>query len=56
VAKHSQEIAVSQAAPLIAALEALPGCHQIRLEKHPSATGIAGTDELDGPAWRWPQR
>jgi len=45
------------AAPrLIAALEDLPFCNAISLEKELSQTRIVGQRELDEPAWHWPER
>lgn len=55
-AERSQVIVVSHAGPLIAALAEMPSCHSIGLEKHLGATRIAGGEEFDAPAWRWPQR
>ncbi|HXJ52278.1 MAG TPA: AAA family ATPase [Burkholderiales bacterium] len=55
-AEHSQIIVVSHAARLIAALEELPGCNSVTLEKNLGETGIAGADRLDRPRWQWPSR
>jgi predicted ATPase len=55
-AGQSQVIVVSHAAALILALQELPGCHPIRLEKRLGATRIADDDDLVRPAWRWPSR
>jgi predicted ATPase len=52
-AKRSQVVVVSHAPPLIDALQALPECHAIALEKELGATtAVAG----DTPAWKWPER
>jgi predicted ATPase len=53
---HSQVLVVSHAARLIAALERDSGSHSLVLEKELGATRIAGSDELDIPAWKWPAR
>src|ERR1041384_1647925 len=55
-AEHSQIIVVSHAARLIAALEELPGCNSVTLEKNLGETGIAGADRLDRSRWQWPSR
>jgi len=55
-AEHSQVLVVSHAARLIAALEELPGCNSVTLEKNLGETGIAGADRLDRPRWQWPSR
>jgi predicted ATPase len=55
-AGHSQIIAVSHAARLIAALEERPDCNSVMLEKDLGETGIAGADRLDRPRWQWPSR
>jgi predicted ATPase len=55
-ASRSQVWVVSHAARLIAALEDMPLCHVISLEKELSQTRVAGMRELDEPAWYWPNR
>lgn len=55
-ASRSQVWVVSHAARLIAALEDMPSCHIISLEKELSQTRVAGLRELDEPAWYWPNR
>ena len=55
-AEHSQILAVSHAARLIAALEENPSCNSVMLEKSMGETGIAGADRLDRPRWQWPSR
>ncbi|RDS79655.1 ATP-binding protein [Dyella monticola] len=55
-ALRSQVWVVSHAARLIAALEDIPLCNVISLEKELSQTRIAGLRELDEPAWYWPDR
>jgi predicted ATPase len=55
-ARRSQVIVVSHAQRLIAALEREPESSSIVLEKVLGETKIAGADELDLPAWRWPAR
>ncbi|MGV2287719.1 AAA family ATPase [Trinickia sp. YCB016] len=55
-AGRSQVIVVSHAARLIAALEREPQSHSIVLEKVFGETKIAGADDLDLPAWKWPSR
>ena len=52
-AKRSQVIVVSHAAPLIDALQALPECHSIMLEKTLGETAATGQDR---PGWKWPER
>jgi predicted ATPase len=55
-AAHSQVLVVSHAARLIAALERESDSQSLVLEKELGATRIAGSDELDIPAWKWPAR
>jgi len=55
-ATKSQLWVISHASRLIAALEDLPICHAIALEKELSQTRIIGQRELDEPAWHWPER
>jgi len=55
-ASRSQVWVVSHASRLIAALEAVPDCQTIALEKDFSQTRIVGQRELDEPAWYWPER
>ena len=52
----SQLWVISHASRLIAALEDLPFCNAISLEKELSQTRIVGQRELDEPAWHWPER
>jgi predicted ATPase len=47
---------VSHAPRLIEALESVPDCNVIRLEKDFSQTQIVGQRMLDEPAWHWPER
>jgi len=53
-AERSQVIVVSHAPPLIDALQGLPECHSIMLEKTLGETVTAGGQER--PAWKWPER
>ncbi|MGF6759111.1 AAA family ATPase [Paraburkholderia sp. GAS42] len=53
---HSQVLVVSHAARLIASLEREAGSQSIVLDKQLGATRIAGEDDLDLPAWKWPAR
>ncbi len=55
-AERTQIWIVSHAPRLIAALEAQPHCHTIRLEKEMSQTIVSGQGMLDQPAWHWPER
>ncbi|RUL76136.1 AAA family ATPase [Dyella choica] len=55
-AAKSQVWVISHASRLIAALEDLPSCNSISLEKELSQTRIIGQRELDEPAWYWPER
>lgn len=55
-AGRSQVWVVSHASRLIAALEQLPACHTVSLEKELSQTRIVGQRALDEPAWHWHQR
>jgi len=52
-AKHSQVVVVSHAPPLVDALQALPECHPIALEKSFGETSMIGDQ---GAAWKWPER
>jgi predicted ATPase len=54
--QQSQVLVVSHAARLIASLEREPGSQSIVLEKQFAATRIAGEDDVDIPAWKWPAR
>jgi len=54
-AERSQIIVVTHAAPLITALVE-HGCNSITLEKSFGETTIAGSNELNVPAWHWPSR
>jgi predicted ATPase len=53
-AMRSQVIVVSHAPPLIDALQALPECHSIMLEKTLGETVTTGGAER--PVWHWPAR
>jgi predicted ATPase len=54
-ADRSQIVVVSHATTLIDALQSLPECHSIALEKKLGQTLLAGEDRHD-PAWQWPAR
>ena len=54
--RDSQVLVVSHAARLIAALERENGSRSIVLEKEFGATRIAGAEDVDVPAWKWPAR
>ena len=54
-AERSQVVVGSPAPPLIDALQQLPECHSIVLEKTLAETRISGQDQF-GPAWHWPTR
>ncbi len=51
----SQVVVVSHATALIDALQALPECHSIPLEKTFGQTQVAG-DDRDRVPWQWPAR
>ncbi|MCB1643465.1 MAG: AAA family ATPase, partial [Xanthomonadales bacterium] len=53
-ARDTQVWVVSHATRLIAALEADPDCQLLTLDKQLGRTQLADHDELDLPAWRWP--
>jgi predicted ATPase len=55
-AQRTQVWVVSHASRLIAALEAVPDCNTIALEKEFSQTQVAGQGLLDTPPWHWPER
>ena len=55
-AQRTQVWVVSHASRLIAALEAVPDCNTIALEKEFSQTRVAGQGLLDTPPWHWPER
>lgn len=55
-AERTQIWIVSHAPRLIAALEAQPHCHTIRLEKVMSETVVGEQGMLDRPPWHWPER
>ena len=55
-AQRTQVWVVSHASRLIAALEAVPDCNTIALEKEFSQTRAAGQGLLDTPPWHWPER
>lgn len=54
-AKRSQVLVVSHAPALIDALQPLPECHSITLEKKFGQTILAGDDEHRA-SWQWPAR
>jgi predicted ATPase len=54
-AGRSQLVVVSHAPPLIDALQQLPECHSIMLEKKLAETRVAGEDHRTA-AWQWPAR
>ena len=54
-AERSQVLVVSHAPALIDALQALPECRSIMLEKRFSETIVAG-DNTPGVSWQWPAR
>jgi predicted ATPase len=54
-AERSQVVVVSHAPALIDALQSLPECHSIMLEKQFGQTVLAG-DEGERPSWQWPAR
>jgi len=54
-AGRSQVLVVSHAPTLIDALQQLPECHSIALEKKFGETTLANGDEL-APSWHWPAR
>jgi predicted ATPase len=53
--RRSQVWIVSHASRLVSALEALPECRSIHLEKDHGATSIAQQGALERAAWRWPE-
>jgi predicted ATPase len=55
-ARNTQVIVVSHASRLVAALEELPDCNTLCLEKSFGETRIVGLRELDAPPWKWPPR
>jgi predicted ATPase len=54
--KETQIWVVSHASRLIAALEQIPECESVQLEKELGETQIVGQGKLDRPAWKWPAR
>jgi predicted ATPase len=54
-AQRSQVVVVSHAAALIDALQQLPECRSITLEKRLGETMVKGADALGSP-WQWPAR
>ena len=54
-AERSQLVVVSHAPPLIDALQQLPECHSIMLEKKLAETRVGGEDHRTA-AWQWPAR
>ena len=55
-AKNTQIWVVSHASRLIAALEQIPDCLSIQLEKELGETKVVGLNHLDVPAWKWLNR
>lgn len=55
-ATRTQVWVVSHATRLIAALESVPDCHTLRLDKREGRTLVEGQGLLDAPAWHWPER
>lgn len=55
-AERTQVVVVTHAPPLISALEELPDCHSIRLEKTFGETIIASNSQQSVPSWKWPAR
>jgi predicted ATPase len=55
-AERSQVVVVSHAYPLIDALQQLPDCESITLEKRLAETQRVGVDDLSRPPWQWPVR
>lgn len=55
-AARSQVIVVSHAPALVDALQSLPECHSIPLEKQFGHTVVAGHGDRDRPPWQWPAR
>jgi predicted ATPase len=54
-AERSQVLVVSHAPALIDALQQVPACHSITLEKKFGETSPCGQDPY-GPSWHWPTR
>lgn len=54
--KQSQVWVVSHASRLIAALEQIPDCTTLQLEKDLGETQVVGQGRLDRPSWKWPAR
>ena len=54
--RQSQIWVVSHASRLIAALEQIPDCTSVQLEKDLGETRIVGQGKLDRPVWKWPAR
>lgn len=54
VAERTQVWVVAHAEVLIAALEQVPGCQVLRLERELGATVLPGQTVLERAAWRWP--
>lgn len=54
--RHSQLIVVTHANRLVSALERHTDCQSLHLEKEFGQTQLAGVNELDLPAWNWPER
>jgi predicted ATPase len=54
-AERTQVVVVSHAPSLVDALQQLPECQSITLEKHFGETRVAGGD-AEPPPWQWPAR
>ena len=54
-AERTQVLVVSHAPALVDALQQVPECHSITLEKHFGETRVAGED-VERPVWQWPAR
>jgi predicted ATPase len=53
--ERAQALVVSHAPALVDALQQVPECHSITLEKHFGETRVAG-DDPERPLWQWPAR
>ncbi|MCW5625081.1 MAG: AAA family ATPase [Burkholderiales bacterium] len=54
--KRSQVLVVSHAPRLLASLQQQRGCNALQLEKVLGETRLVDADDIDLPAWRWPER
>jgi predicted ATPase len=54
--EETQIWVVSHSTRLVAALEDLPHCHSIELEKDRGETRVVGQGLLDEPPWHWPDK